>query len=222
MADTKLSALTALTGANVDAAVDILYIDDVSVTTGKKILIDELGIALNATQAEVDAGTDTKGLIASLVNKVSLLATQATTSGTTKDFTFPAGTRQITMEFVGVSKSGTSNILIQLGDAGGIEATGYLGASSAVTISTTNYTTGFGLDMAVATYVVHGTVTLTLVDSATFTWVASGTLGQSDIGVAIVTAGSKSLSAELTTVRVTMVNGTDTFDAGLIGASYIR
>lgn len=42
MADAKLSALTSLTGALVDPAADLLYIDDVSVTTGKKILVQEL------------------------------------------------------------------------------------------------------------------------------------------------------------------------------------
>ena len=51
MADTKLSALTALTGVNVDTANDLLYIDDVSVTQSKKILVDELRIALLSNTA---------------------------------------------------------------------------------------------------------------------------------------------------------------------------
>src|SRR3989338_7118979 len=42
MSDTKISALTALTGANVDAAADYLAIVDTSVTTTKKILVNEL------------------------------------------------------------------------------------------------------------------------------------------------------------------------------------
>lgn len=42
MADTKISALTALTGANVDPAADVLPIVDTSVTTNKKILVGEL------------------------------------------------------------------------------------------------------------------------------------------------------------------------------------
>lgn len=51
MADSKLSALAALTGANVDTAADLLYIDDVSVTTSKKILVDEVRIALLSNTA---------------------------------------------------------------------------------------------------------------------------------------------------------------------------
>lgn len=58
MADTKISALTALTGANVDTAADVLPIVDTSVTTTKKILIDELRIAIGiATQAQQETGT---------------------------------------------------------------------------------------------------------------------------------------------------------------------
>ena len=47
MADTKLSGLTALTGANVAPLTDLVYIDDISVTTSKKITVEELGIAIN-------------------------------------------------------------------------------------------------------------------------------------------------------------------------------
>ena len=46
MADSKLSALTSLTGAGV-ASGDLLYIDDVSVTTGKSITANELATAIN-------------------------------------------------------------------------------------------------------------------------------------------------------------------------------
>ena len=58
MSDSKISALTALTGANVDTAADVLAIVDTSVTTTKKILIDEVRIALGiATAAETLTGT---------------------------------------------------------------------------------------------------------------------------------------------------------------------
>lgn len=51
MADTKISALTALTGATVDTAADLLPIVDTSVTTTKKITVDELRIALLSNTA---------------------------------------------------------------------------------------------------------------------------------------------------------------------------
>ena len=220
MADSKLSALAALAGADT-ASGDLFYVDDVSATTSKSITRAELAIGMNATQAEVDAGTATNKLLPPSLNKVSLLATQATTSGTSKDFTIPAGARKIVIEFVGVSTNGTSNLLVQIGDAGGIEATGYLGTASQ-DAAAANYTTGFGINVATAAAILHGAMKFSLVDAATFTWVATHSLGRSDAAALHGGAGSKSLSQELTTVRVTTVNGTDAFDAGLVGCAYIR
>lgn len=53
MADTKLSALAALTGANT-ATGDLFYIDDVSVTTSKSITRDELRIAMSILTTQGD------------------------------------------------------------------------------------------------------------------------------------------------------------------------
>lgn len=58
MADTKISALTGLAGANVDTATDVLPIVDTSVATTKKILVDDLRISLSATQTLQEAGTN--------------------------------------------------------------------------------------------------------------------------------------------------------------------
>lgn len=51
MANQKISALTALTGANVDTANDVLAIVDTSAAATKKILINELRIALLSNTA---------------------------------------------------------------------------------------------------------------------------------------------------------------------------
>ena len=51
----------------------------------------------------------------------------ASTSGTSIDFTsIPSWVKRITVMFDGVSTSGTSLVQVQLGDAGGIEATSYV------------------------------------------------------------------------------------------------
>lgn len=57
MANTKLSALTALLGASVDTAADLLYIDDVSATTSKKITVSELAAACNTLAHKVGSFT---------------------------------------------------------------------------------------------------------------------------------------------------------------------
>jgi hypothetical protein len=149
---------------------------------------------------------------------------QASTSGTSIDFTsIPAWVKKITIQFVGVSTNGTSNPLIQIGDSGGVENTGYLGASSALSAAAqdaNNYTTGFGISSGAAANVLHGSVVLTLEDAANNTWVASGILAFSSAATTAHVAGSKSLSATLDRVRLTTVNGTDEYDAGAVNILY--
>lgn len=149
-------------------------------------------------------------------DRLATLGTEvASTSGTSIDFTgIPSWVTRIEVNFVGVSTNGASNWLIQVGDSGGIETTGYLGSGSAGTPA--NFTTGYGLPFGGAANTGHGTVVLTLQDAAQFTWVASGNVALSDAAAVAVTAGSKSLSAALDRVRITTVNGTDAFDAGAI------
>jgi len=123
--------------------------------------------------------------------------------------------------FIGVSTNSTSNPLIQLGDAGGIEATGYTGTGATHTgggSGFTNFTTGFGIRSSAATNVLQGGIVLSLENAATFTWVADGQMSYASETTQVI--GTKSLSAELDRVRITTVNGSDTFDAGVINISY--
>lgn len=52
------------------------------------------------------------------------------------------------------------------------------------------------------------------------TWVANHTLNNSGANVAIFGGGTCTLSGTLDRVRITTVNGADTFDAGSINISY--
>lgn len=179
---------------------------------------------VNTAAGEPGTQTEMRALTEDASYKPVLAAEVAATSGTSIDFTgIPSWVKRITIQFAGVSTNGTSSWIIQLGDSGGVENTGYLGASStisAASAATTNFTAGFGIRTAAATDVVHGAVVLTLEDAANFTWVASGVVSQSDSAVTLTTAGSKSLSAALDRVRITTGGGTDTFDAGAISILY--
>ena len=125
------------------------------------------------------------------------------------------------MNFLGVSLSGTDNLLVQIGDSGGIEATGYSAASVRHLGAlghgpNENYTTGFGVDMTAATEALDGRMVLELIDSSTNTWIAT------HVGfhaVHVTGTGSKSLSATLDRVRLTR-SGSDTFDAGQVNILY--
>jgi hypothetical protein len=152
---------------------------------------------------------------------------QASTSGTAIDFTsIPAGTKRITIMFQDVSSNGSSNLIIQIGDAGGIETTGYTGSTSQTTnlaLSATVHSSGFLLGTNIgASSVVNGAVTLTLLSVSGDTWMASGNVGYSNAAGTATVGGYKDLSAELTQVRITATNGADTFDAGTINITYER
>lgn len=145
----------------------------------------------------------------------------ASTSGTSIDFTgIPSWAKRITVMFSGVSTSGTSNWLIQIGDSGGIETTGYgsSGSRGASTIASVNSTAGYILPLADATTPMSGSITISSLTGNT--WVASGILGADNTAYFLFTGGTKTTSATLDRVRITTANGTDTFDAGSINILY--
>jgi hypothetical protein len=148
----------------------------------------------------------------------------ASTSGTAIDFTsIPSWVKKITVIFSGVSTSGISPVLVQIGDSGGIEATVYASTYCSIDSSTTVYTegstVGFIVPGLLAASIRSGSLVMTLLDSSTNTWVASGVFKTSPT-VSAYTGGDKSLSATLDRVRITTTNGTDTFDAGKINILY--
>jgi hypothetical protein len=180
-----------------------------------------MAVVIDGTNGVSSPDYEVDGVTGQLYPIVSGTA-QASTSGTSRDFTgIPSWVKRITVMFSGVSTSGTSVPLIQLGDSGGVENTGYLGASGNLNGAVyANYTAGFGINGALATNIYQGIVVLALLNASTNTWAASGNIARSDGAGFIVTAGSKSLSGVLDRVRITTVNGTDTFDAGTINILY--
>jgi hypothetical protein len=155
-------------------------------------------------------------------NGISAGTAVASTSGTSIDFTsIPSWVKRITVMFNGVSTNGTSNMMVQLGDSGGIEATGYISTIISVAASSagTAFTTGFGVTTSAAANTYSGQAIISLQDSATNTWTYTSTLTAGSTTLA-VGGGGKATSATLDRVRITTVNGTDTFDAGSINILY--
>lgn len=147
----------------------------------------------------------------------------ATTTGSSKNFTgIPSWVKRITLMFNTVSVSGTSELLVQLGDSGGIEDSGYV--STAIRLdgganSLATSTSGFILNSDVsATESFSGSVVLTLEDSANFIWTGTGNLAFSSR--VLVSAGRKDLTATLTQVRLTTAGGTEAFDLGSANILY--
>jgi len=136
----------------------------------------------------------------------------ASTSGTSIDFTgLPSWVKRVTVMFNQVSLSGSSQVLIQLGDSGGIETTSYVGGTANIAEST-----GFQIFLNVNTRTASGLFVLTNLSGNI--WVGGGTTWNTS--ETNTSAGVKQLSGTLDQVRITTVNGTDTFDAGSINILY--
>jgi hypothetical protein len=145
----------------------------------------------------------------------------ASTSGTSIDFTgIPSWVKRITVMFNGVSTNGSSENIIQVG-SGSVTTTGYLGSSSnlsSTATATSNYTTGFGIRETSASRLLSGNVTLTNISSNI--WVCSGIIGTSAFANSYTVGGVITLGGTLDRIRITTVNGTNTFDAGSINILY--
>ena len=144
----------------------------------------------------------------------------ASTSGTAIDFTsIPSWVKRVTVMFSAVSTNGSSNLQIQIG-AGSVTTSGY--TSSAWTANTSNsgtVTTGYILtatNAAATTF--YGNITISSFGSNT--WIESHSLGGSTSGYNSVGGGTIALGGTLDRIRITTVNGTDTFDAGSINILY--
>jgi len=95
------------------------------------------------------------------------------TSGTSIDFTnIPSWVKRITVMFNGVSLSGSSNILIQLGTSSGFTSTGYNNYAMAFGSgggTGNGYTIGFGFRGMSAAQTYSGNVTITNLNSNIWT-----------------------------------------------------
>ena len=149
----------------------------------------------------------------------------ASTSGTSIDFTsIPSWVKRITVMLDVVSTNGSSLVQVQLGTSGGIQTTGYGSGGWQANITISSSTTGLlVVGSGGASNAITGHLVLTLMDSSTGKWVASGVAAlvpPAGSGNAEVFAGGKTLSGTLDRIRITTVNGTDTFDAGSINILY--
>lgn len=153
--------------------------------------------------------------------------TSVSASGTSITFTgLPSWVKRITLSYQSLSTSGTSLPIIQLGTGSTPTYTtsGYLGAVTAVVNAGasvgTAFSSGFALVAALPnTASMQGF--LTLINLTGNTWVAQSNTGRSDAAANNnIGAGSIALGAVLTALRLTTVNGTDTFDNGSINILY--
>ena len=158
-----------------------------------------------------------------LTQPLTFETAKATTSGLSIDFTgIPSWVKRITVMLNQVSTNGTDGVILQLGDSGGFETTGYLGTGSAITgtnaCGVSSFTSGFSAGTGV-TDGASRSGCIFLLNVGGNTWLASGavTNGATANGV---TAGVKALSATLDRVKLTTTGGANSFDGGSINIAY--
>ena len=150
------------------------------------------------------------------------MASQATTSGNTFDFTnIPSWVTHIIVSVSAVSFDSTDHLLVQIGDSGGVETSTYSSvscvmgdASATVAVSATN---GFIVYMSSAGNTMSGHLMLNL-HTTSDAWVQSHSFRRATTSVC-TGGGHKTLSGTLTTVRVTR-SGSGSFDNGSVAVWY--
>ena len=187
-------------------------------TADEKMRIDSSGNVLVGTTTQATGALLTVN--GSIKGTITAGTAVASTSGTSIDFTgIPSWAKRITVMFSGVSTNGTSATLVQLGNSGGFETTGYVAYNyNANGPSSLTPTTGFAAtasNVASANYLGHMQITNLNANSWVSSSILNATIAASNIGT-----GTKTLSNVLDRVRITTVNGTDTFDAGSINIMY--
>lgn len=177
-----------------------------------------------ATQAELAAGAASRVPTTDL-KRLDLQAVQATTSGTSFSFTgVPVGTRRVTINFRGVSLSGTDDLLVQIGPVAGVETSAYVSSGmisiNAGSTGVSSSTAGFIMRLATAGSIVSGHMVLMLHDADNNVWVESHAMK-----TVTTTAGSgggdKAIAGVLSVVKI-LATGSDTFDAGSVSVVYER
>lgn len=147
---------------------------------------------------------------------MTLATSQSTASGSSVDFTgIPATAALIYVVFNRVSLT-ANDILIQIGDSGGVETSGYESSADWAGTTTTS-TSGFIIRLSDAGSVFSGIIALHR--TGTSTWIAGGTVRNPSASASGGgSAGNKTLSGTLDRVRVTCSSGS--FDNGDVTISH--
>jgi len=208
---------------------------DSSGTSGS-IVINGSDKVVVTSAGNVTAGTFTGAVVGAVTGNVTgnvtgsltaggslnLATAVASTSGTAIDFTgIPSWVKRITVMLNEVSTSGANNILIQIGDSGGIENTGYV--STSVTTDSAGGSAGVSrTDGYVILYNSSSLSNSGLVQIANISgniWIESHSCKISTLNI-LGGGGSKTLSDTLDRIRVTTVGTTNEFAGGSVNIMY--
>ena len=237
----SISSVTTGTGGIVLESVDTSGNTNIKSGTTTIVAVSLTDVAVTGTLAATGAVSGTTGTFTSTLGVTGAITGSSTvagstgilypltsgtavasTSGTSIDFTsIPSWVKRITVMLNGVSTNGSSNILVRLGNSGGVVATGYVSQAANVINNFARSTTGFIITAEMTSgALLYGQFICNLQNSATNAWTGSGSLDKDDNYQPFCGGALTTMASVMTTVRITTVNGTDTFDAGSINILY--
>jgi len=171
-----------------------------------------LGLTLPGTGTGVQVGSLTLG------------TAQASTSGTSINFTgIPSWVKRITVMMNGISTNGTSGYIAQLIVNGTPVTSGYIGATDLMIsgVAPAAHTIGFGISdtsFSSSAFLTH--CCLTYIKFSDTVWNGSLAGGSTSSAGVVIGGGYVPISGTVTGIRITTLNGTDTFDAGSVNILY--
>ena len=211
----------AINGTAITSTAAEINLIDGGTARGTTAIADGDGVLIN------DAGTMRMTNVTTLKTYIGGGWTSATaqspTSGTSFSFTsLPAGLSVIHVCLADLSCNGSGeNFLLEIGDSGGFETSGYLATVTHLQAGAgqggTNSTAAFLIAQGPGASDVVGGV-LTLVHLGSNLWSMGGVI-KTSASYTNHTGGTKTLSAELDRINI-KTSGTNTFDAGTVNLIY--
>ena len=160
--------------------------------------------------------TVTGSIVADNIGSGSLAAVSPSGTSAVNFTSIPAGVRQVTVMLDELSMSGSDHLLIQLGDSGGIETSGYI--SRSVWTNAEESTSGMIVRSGTNVRKWTGAMTFTRIHT-TNRFVQTHTVVDPGDNEQRIGAGSKTLSAELTQLKL-VPTGSNTFDNGSVSIAW--
>ena len=221
-ADALLAAKQAvITGAATTIASSDLTASRVLISNGSgKVAVSSI---TETVLGYLDATSSVQDQIDAKQDSISFGSAWGSTSGTSHTWAISSSNRPIVINFAEVGiDAGTDELLLRLGDAGGIESTGYVGGTGVMygspegSAGSSIDTTGFQLTYGItASSAMSGNMFLTPMTSDGKIWQLSGNLISPGDLKSFNPAGTKTLSGAITQVQITTISGSS-FDYGTI------
>jgi hypothetical protein len=199
-----------------------------------EITIDDLEPQSSIVEVEINLGSggiETVGYVSDTteIDGVGFveLAEVDTSSGSANvslGSSLPAGITEFTVHFENFSTDGNSNTRIVLGDAGGIEITGYESASSNILdnndANTATSAVGANIDRNATGNLINGHVTFKRKNETTDQWTWAGVMADRQGSRTWTMGGFKEITTDLTDVELDPAG--DNFDNGTVQMTYIQ